>query len=261
MTALDLFHRQRSQGRVDLAVGARGLKRLREEGAAKVRLPPGSNEAILINTSGGLAGGDQFAVSVTAGRDAVLSLTTQAAERCYRTLGPPALVHAQCMAEDGSRLFWLPQELIIYDGASLERRLEADVAASSRFLAVETLVFGRQASGETVRSAVIKESWRIRREGRLVFAEEFGFDGALPKSLATFDGAAALATVVLVAEDAEEQLEATRQLLNEAGGASAWNGKLVARLLAPDGFGLRKTLVPLLRRLAGPQGLPRIWAG
>ncbi len=42
--------------------------------------------AVLLNTAGGLTGGDRFSVSATAADGSRLTLTTQAAERVYRAL-------------------------------------------------------------------------------------------------------------------------------------------------------------------------------
>jgi urease accessory protein len=254
------FSHQRAQGEIVLGVARRGLTRLREAGAAKVRFPEGGGEAILINTGGGLAGGDRFSSAISVGAGAALTVTTQAAERTYRSLGPAADVETRLEADAGACLMWLPQEMILFEGAALQRRLEAEIAASARFLAVESLVFGRKAMGEAARQVNLNDRWRIRRQGKLIFAEDLRIAGLRPATLATLQGSDAMATVVLVAADAERHLDAVRAFIGEAGGASAWDGKLVARLLAKDGFELRKRLIPLLSALAGGSGLPKVWS-
>lgn len=259
MTAEPVRH-QRSEGDVRLVMGPKGIIRLREAHAAKLRLPFGAPEAVLINTGGGLAGGDRFSFDIALAPDARLSVTSQAAERVYRSLGPAAEVDVRLSADDGASLMWLPQETILFDGAALSRRITADLAASARFLAVESIILGRAAMGETVASARLADRWRIRREGRLVFADDIAFDGPAPASPATLATAGAFATVLLVAPEAEALLAPVRALLGEAGAASAWSGKLVARLLATDGLALRKSLIPALAALAGDSGLPKTWA-
>ena len=259
MTAAALLA-QRSRGLVTLRFGCHGLVDLREEGSAKLRLPRGSREAILINTGGGLAGGDDFAFDLTVEADASLAVTTQAAERVYRSLGPPAAVRTRITAGADAVFAWLPQETILYDGAALTRRLDADLEAGARFLAVEPLLFGRAAHGEDIRSAKLRDCWRIRRNGRLIFADDAAFSGARPASAATLANALAMATVVLIAVDAERYLDPARALLDGSCGISAWNGKLVARLTAVDGLALRKVLVPLLVLLSGGVGLPKVWS-
>jgi urease accessory protein len=259
MTAMPIRH-QRSEGSIHLAVGPQGIIRLREAHAAKVRMPFGVPEAILINTSGGLAGGDRFAFDITAEENATLIITSQAAERVYRSLGPAAEVDVTLTVRPGASLMWLPQETILFDGAALSRRLTADLSGRSRFLAVESIIVGREAMGETVRQARLSDRWRIRQDGKLVFADDVAFDGAPPATATTLGEARAFATVVLVAPDAEDFLPRVRAAIGPRGAASAWSGKLVARLVARDGFDLRKSLIPALAALAGGGGLPKTWS-
>jgi urease accessory protein len=260
VTATPVSTHQRSHGEIVLGVEAKGLSRMREAGASKVRFPQGGSEAILINTGGGLVGGDCFRFDITAGADSTLTLTTQAAERVYRSLGSPASIDVALKAEAGARLHWLPQESIMFDGAALSRRIDADVAADARLLAVESVILGRAAMGETVAEASLRDRWRIRREGRLIFADDLAFTGAPPLSKATLGDARAFATVVLVSPDAEELFDPVRAMLDENSAASAWSGKLVARLRARDGFELRKVLIPVLSRIAEPSSLPKVWS-
>lgn len=259
MSAQAIRH-QRSEGEVLISMGPRGLKRLREAHSAKLRIPAGSHEAILINTGGGLAGGDRFTFAITAEENARLTVTSQAAERVYRSLGPAADVEVRLKAEAGATLLWLPQETILFDGAALTRRITADLAAGARFLAVESVILGREAMGETVRQAKLHDSWRIRQGGRLIFADDIAFDGPPPAGLATLGEARAFATVVLVSPRAEDVLDTARTFIGHRGSASAWGGKLVARLAARDGFELRKSLIPALTLLADGASLPRTWS-
>jgi urease accessory protein len=260
MTALAPTAHQRSEGEILLRVGTRGLVRMREAGAAKVRLPQGGHEAILINTGGGLAGGDHFTFDIGTEKDTTLVVTAQAAERVYRSLGPAANIDVKLTAARGSTLHWLPQESILFDGAALRRTITADLGPGARFLAVESIVLGRTAMGETVHHAALQDRWRIRREGRLIFADDLGFEGRPPVTTATLDSAKAFATVVLVDDSLEDQLELVRQTIGAAGSASAWSGKLVARLAARDSFELRKALIPALAVLAGGLALPKVWS-
>src|SRR5437870_336728 len=49
-------------------------------------------EAVIINTAGGIAGGDRLECSVAALPDASIAVTSQAAEKVYRALHEPACV-------------------------------------------------------------------------------------------------------------------------------------------------------------------------
>jgi urease accessory protein len=250
---------QRSRGHVHLRMDEHGVSILKEAGAAKVRLPFGGNEAILINTSGGLAGGDTVDVRVEAGARSELVVTTQAAERVYRTLGPPAEINISLKAENGSRLYWLPQETIVFDNSAVRRSINVDLAGDAVFLAVEAVVFGRREMNESVLSLLFIDHWRIHREGRLIHAEHMQLGSELPRSAATLASNTAIATLLFIGSGAEEKLGAARALLNEGSAASAWNGKLVARLLAKDGFELRKILVRLISAIVHPYALPKLW--
>lgn len=251
---------QRSEGAILLSMGPKGVRRMREAHSAKVRIPHGSSEAILINTGGGLAGGDRFSFTLTAEENARLTVTSQAAERVYRSLGPAADVEVTLTAQRGASLMWLPQETILFDGAALNRRIYAELAEDARLLAVESVILGREAMGETVSHARLHDRWRIRRQGRLIFADDLAFDGPPPETSATLGKARAFATVVLVSTEAEDLLDKVRAAIGSRGDASAWSGKLVARLLARDGFELRKSLIPALTLLANGAALPKTWS-
>ena len=103
---------------------------------------------------------------------AEVEATTPSAERIYRSDGPAASVATRLVLKPGARLFWLPQETLMFEGARLERRLELDTSGEAAFIVAETLVFGRLAMGESRIDATLRDSWRVRRDGRLVFADE-----------------------------------------------------------------------------------------
>jgi urease accessory protein len=259
MTAKARLLEQRSIGEVRLQVESHGVTNIRESGALKVRLPHGSNEAILINTGGGLAGGDAFAFEIGVGENAPLTVTSQAAERVYRTLGPAATVKTAITVSAGARLSWLPQETILYDGASLTRDYQVRLGDCAQFLAVEPIVFGRREMGETVEAVRLNDNWRIWREGRLAHAESLDIGPHMPVSPASLGDVRAMGTIIYAAEDAEDRLGSVREALGTMSGASAWNGKLIARMLAEDGFMLRKQIISALGALAGNEALPKIW--
>lgn len=250
--------------------GRTRLDVLHQEGAAKIRMPRVAGqglEAVLINTAGGLTGGDRLAWQVEAGPGASLEATTQACEKIYRASEGCAEVTCRMSAASGAWLAWLPQETILFDRAALSRRIEADLADDAEALIVESCIFGRQAMGERVARATFRDRWRVRRGGRLVHAEDFaiGPDVADTLSLAAAGGGRiAFATVLLVAPDAADRLEDIRRLLGPADGASAWQtggtGKLLARLAAGDGLTLRRRLIPVIKLLNKEAAVPKVWA-
>ena len=250
---------QRSVGEVTLRMERGGPAVIREFGASKCRIPKNSTEAILINTSGGMAGGDLISVNAIAGEGATLTLTSQTAERVYRSLGPAAEVNVSLKAVAEATLFWLPQETILFEQCALQRRLDVELHEQSTFLAVEPLVFGRHEMGEDINTLDISDRWNVRRGGRLLQTENFKIGPQMPRTSATLGDNRAMATLLFVSPDAENRLQALREVLSKNDGASAWNGKLVARLMARDGFHLRKTLIKVLIACVGENNLPKTW--
>ena len=264
--------RERSRGRARLGVkaGGRGGGRLDtffQEGCAKLRLPRedgGAFEAVVINTAGGLTGGDRFEVAVTVGAGAAASVAGQACEKIFKASAGTADVRTELIVEDGARLDWLPQPTILFERCDLRRTTDIRLAGSARLLAVESLVFGREAMGERLETAAIHDAWRVHRDGRLVLADAFAIDGPVADRLAgpaLLGANRATATVLLAAPDAEGFLAPVRELLGEASGpagASLVAGILVIRLAAPDGEALGRDLQRLLTFLRG-RPLPRVW--
>ena len=162
--------------------------------------------------------------------------------------------------EEGSRLNWLPHETILFDGASLDRRINIELNQSARFLGLEASIFGREASGENINSIFFREEWTIKLDGKLIHSDILRIEDALPNSKATLGDNRAIATIILVDPNAGAVLERLREKISGHGGASAWNGKLVARLVAKDGLILKKTIVSALSVLASPAELPKTWA-
>jgi urease accessory protein len=259
MTATARLLEQRSVGHVHLRMEHDGIAVMRESGSAKCRMPRGSHEAILINTSGGLVGGDSVHIKAEVGAGARLTLTTQAAERIYRTLGPPANVHVNLSVAKDAMLLWLPRESIFFEDSALVRSLNVDLAEGATFFAVEPMVFGRTEMGERLSKVSVVDRWNINCGGKLLHAEAFKLGPDWPKSKASFADSHATATLLLVSPEAEALLDKVRAVLGPQDGASAWNGKLVARLLAGDGFHLHKTLIQVLVACVGQEHLPKCW--
>jgi urease accessory protein len=253
-------------GRVRITKG--GIAELYQEGALRLRLPNVGagcgTEVVAINTAGGLTGGDRLDLTVTLDPGTTAALTTPASEKIYRSAGGEAVVANTVTLAQGSRLDWLPQPMILFDGARTRRALAADIAEDATLLAVEGVILGRTAMHEDVRSGAIHDSWRIHRGGRLVYADAFRAAGDLRAALAgtaTLGGARAFATLLYVAPNAEQRLDSARAGLRELAGhagASAWNGTLVARFLAADGQALVSAVGAFLTAFrAAP--LPRSW--
>ena len=239
-------------------------------GGARLVLPRGSpdgwTEAVLVNTAGGLTGGDRLSLAATLQDGAAARLVTQAAEKIYRSIRGPVVLRNSLSLGPGCHAEWLPQETILFDGAALDRRLDVDLAPDSRLLAVEATILGRTARGERVAYGSLRDSWRVRRADRLLFADSIRLEGEVARHAAgpaTLHGACAFATILHVAPDAAARLDPVRRALADVGeieaGASLVSGLLVARVVASDGLALRRALVPALARLRDERPASRLW--
>jgi urease accessory protein len=260
--------RARAEARGAFArVGARTEpERLFETGGLRWRFPRSSSpcEVAIVNTGGGVAGGDSYSMSLTLSEGAEVEATTPSAERIYRSDGPAAAITTRLALAANARLFWLPQETLIYEGARLERRLEVETSSEASFIIAETLVFGRLAMGESRIDASVRDSWRVRRDGRLVFADETRLEhaGATLDRKAVGGGARALSTIVASAANIEARLPDLRAALTAESsavetGASAFDGLIVVRLLAASSDRLRPALLASIVALGGRK--PRLW--
>jgi urease accessory protein len=257
----------RSVGALDLSSkcvnGQSAIDRFRTAGAMKALFARSEDvQAILINTSGGLTGGDRLRVSATAGAHSSLTLTTQAAERAYRADTGHAEINTDLRVGDGARLNWLPQEMILFEKSSLRRKLTVELAPTARFLMVEPIVFGRTAMGERLSQVAFEDRVRINRAGEPLFWDGFDLGARAEVHLnrsGIARGARAMASLLYVAPDAESFLPKLRSALPETGGVSLLAEDVLAlRLLAVDSFELRQSLVPILEALTQHQ-MPTSW--
>jgi urease accessory protein len=249
--------------------GATRLARLYQDGCGKIRLPhthSSALEAVLINTAGGLTGGDRMQWSAEVAAAGHMVLTTQACERIYRSIEGPASVQTRLGVGSGAHLDWLPQETILFAGSQLDRRIEIDLAEGASLTALEAILLGREAMGETAIDARLRDNWRIRRNGRLVHAEATLLGGTLAErdGLSLLAGRRAFATLLHIAPDAGQcarRLAHVRSLLPDDPriAASANGERLVIRALAQSGLALRRLIVPILAQLSGAGTLPRLW--
>ena len=258
---------QRSHGEGAVAFDGARLTGLRQKGSAKVLLPRvrGVPEIVFLNTSGGLTAGDtlDYRIALEGGARAVA--TTQAAERAYRAEGTPARVSVHHRVGPGGWLDWLPQETILFDHSALARETTIELATDAGVLMLEAVILGRAAMGETLRELQFSDHRSILRAGKPVFFEPFQHNSNIlakgPRN-ALFGPNRAFATLVLCAPGAEDAVGAARAALTEPGvegAASGFDGKCVIRLLAADGWPLRRQILQLMGALRRGAAPPRVW--
>lgn len=259
----------RAKGGVNLSSKRRGdesvIDSLHQSGCLRVLFPRSGKalDAVLINTSGGVTGGDNIAVSATAGPGSETTLTTQAAERAYRAQpNQTGRISTTLKVDAGGVLNWLPQELLLFDGSSLDRSLDVKLTADAVALLVEPVVFGRTSMGETLTNISFRDRISVARDGCPIYRDGVALHGNVAAQLARpaiGQGMIAMANIVYAAPDAYTRLPAVRRLLPATGGVSLLaKDLLVGRIMAADSYLLRCALIPIIEQLSGA-AVPRTW--
>lgn len=260
---------QRAQGRAHLGFVAKNgktkLADLHQSGCVKALLPRNHADRIdgvLINTAGGVTGGDELSYSAALGDNTSLCLTTQTAERIYKSLGGDGQINTQFDLGENTALDWLPQETILFEDSRLRRTLNINMPASASALLLEPIVLGRRAMGETLQSCFMSDQWRIHRDGKLAYADALRItDPTTLTGTATIGENRAFATLVYIAPDAMARRDQMQSLLNfdaVTAATSAWNDCLVTRFIASDAQPLRAALIATLTQFRA-HPLPRVW--
>ena len=269
---------ERGNGRASLHLhrcdGATRLAGLYQKAPLRLLFPRGERgfpmTAVLVTTSGGIAGGDRLAVEIDCAAGSEATLVGQAAEKLYRSTGADAGISTALSVAAGARLEWLPQETILFDRARLVRQTDIALAGDARLLAVDQLTFGRLARGERFAEGRLLDRWRVRIDGRLAWVEQLRLDGDVAGRLDRrfgFAGAEASAMLLFRGPEADGLLPQVRDAMTDGNcraGAGLVNGLLLARLLGPATAvrNLLARLVGLLRAAAFglPAAAPRVWA-
>jgi urease accessory protein len=267
----EVFAANRAVGRASLAVAATegGTVRthVHEAGSLRLRFPngqvDGTLDAVIVNTAGGMTGGDRFDFDIKVGAEAKLAVTTAAAEKIYRSLGPLTEIAVKLGVGRGGKLIWLPQETILFDQIRLQRTIDVTMASGAGLLLSEATVFGRGAMGEAVHEGHFFDRRRVRVDGRLVFAETIGLDGNITQRLAqrAVTRAGVAIGSVLKIPVSDQDTAAMRSIQDSCVGEvgiSIWNGFALARLVARDGATLHHDLGNVLEGF-GVHPLPRLW--
>src|SRR5215468_2598241 len=228
-------------------------------------------EVVIINSSGGVVGGDRLEIEVVALNRASVSVTTQAAEKIYRALDRPARISTKLKASESARLAWLPQETIVFNGARIARQTEIDLCSGAEIIALEWLVLGRIESGEEVLGGYVLDSWRIRLDGRLVWADGFLVADEMFAHLhrrALLSRWKAIGTLIYFGPCLDVRLGILREIaasLDCRCAATIVGAIIVVRVAAEASVDLKQGLRSLLDRFSlelepGPFGVPKMWS-
>ncbi|MDP2821302.1 MAG: urease accessory protein UreD [Sulfuritalea sp.] len=232
---------------------------------------PGVCHAIVLHPPAGIAGGDQLDIRIEAAEAVHALLTTPGAGKWYRSGGAQAVQTVSLKVGAGATVEWLPQESIVFSGAAARMNTDVNLEPGARFIGVETLCFGRRASGETFERGSLRLATDIRIDERLLWRERGVIDGgsALLQSPIGLAGFSVCSTVLVAGSDIEpETLRACRAVTsNEAGarcGVSALPQLFVGRYLGHSAQAAREWFVALWQLLrpallGRPAQTPRIW--
>jgi len=228
-------------------------------------------EAVLINTAGGIAGGDRLECAVTALANASIAVTSQAAEKVYRALSEPARMATKLKAYEAARLAWLPQETIIFDGGRLSRQTEIELSSGAELLALEWLVLGRAAHGEEIAGGHITDSWRVKKDGRLIWADGLrATDETFPHlhRKALLANCKAIGTLIYFGPNLGERLERSREIARSLEcrcAATSVGGLMIVRFASEASYDLRVALRSFLEQFGRELGpgsfrVPKMWS-
>ena len=228
-------------------------------------------EAVLINTAGGIAGGDRLEYAVTTLANASIAVTSQAAEKVYRALSEPARLVTKLKACEAAKLAWLPQETIVFNWARLSRETEIDLSSGAELLALEWLVLGRAAHGEEMAGGHIADSWRVRKDGRLIWADSFRATDETFLHLhrkALLSNCKAVGTLIYFGPYLDRRLEFLRDIspsLECQCAATSVGGLIIVRFAAQLSSDLRLALRSFLQQFSrelgpGPFRVPKMWS-
>jgi len=228
-------------------------------------------EAVLVNTGGGIAGGDRLEYGVTALANASIAVTSQAAEKVYRALSASAHSATRLKVCAGAKLAWLPQETILFNWARLSRTTEIEITEGAELLALEWLVLGRAAHGEKVTGGHIVDRWRVKKDSRLIWADTFrATDETFPhlQRKALLSDCKAFGTLVYFGPHLDARLELLRDIVPARGcycSMTSVSGLIIARFAAGTSFEARLALRGFLQHLGGELGghpfrVPKMWS-
>jgi urease accessory protein len=228
-------------------------------------------EAVIINTAGGIAGGDRLECDVTALANASIAVTSQAAEKVYRALSEPARITTKLKAFEAAKLAWLPQETIIFNSGRLSRETEIELSSGAEVLALEWLVLGRAAHGEEMVCGHITDSWRVKKDGRLIWADSFRLTDEMFPHLhrkALLSSCKAVATLIYFGPFLDRRLELLRDIAPSLSchcAATSVGGLIIVRFATEVSSDLRDALRSFLQQFnrelgPGPFRVPKMWS-
>jgi len=219
------------------------------------RAGDGSLCQMMLNISGGMAGGDRLRTTIEFERDAHAVLITASAAKAYRTRNEPAVQETHIRLERGAIVEYLPDHLIPHAGAAVEQTLRIEMGQSSRAIMYDALAAGRIGRGERWRFRELTSTTMITSATRPLYLNRSRITPASQPldQPGWMEGYNYLATMV-VAADSDRDWTALvaafdsvlRRVTGVQGGASAMAyGGCVARFITATADALNRTAMTL----------------
>jgi urease accessory protein len=155
------------------------IARRRHEGPLLIQRPfyepDGTCQVYLIHPPGGVVGGDELMLTFEARGGARALITTPGATKLYRSPGVGSRVSQNLRVSGGAALEWLPQETIVYAGASASTSMSVQLDDTSHFVGWDVTCLGQDNRGLV--HGQLTQKWQLERGGRLLWTERAEIEG------------------------------------------------------------------------------------
>jgi len=216
-------------------------------------LPPSYRDQVplltIVNSSGGVLGGDRLDMAIRLGPGATLSVRPQAATKVYRSDRGTAYSGCRFTLGAGARLDYLADEIIPFAGSDYTQTTQVDIAADATMLLAEIVTAGRIARGERFAFTRLAMDLQCTSGGTLLLRDRSDLQPAVHRlndaailGDATVWGSYYLLTARAVEAALIEELDdALRTVGDGTGGATAGPIGVVGRVISTSLDAVRST--------------------
>ena len=259
---------QRSFGELDIKFRNNDIIKLFQKGASKAIIPnvdDALQQMILINTAGGITSGDNYSTSIELDNSSMCT-STQAAEKIYKGISNPGIVDVEVNLKNNSNMYWLPQEMILFNNCNIRRKININIEDNSNFLMSESIVFGRTSMKEKFTTGLYSDFWKIHKNKKLVHVEASntnGYTADIFAKAATFNKNCAINIIIGIGDLILKKGEIIKNNLKNSkmshSEVSIWDEKLIIRTISIDNYHLRFALENILSYFFR-NSIPKIWS-
>ncbi len=259
---------EKSFGKLDIKFKNNEILKFYQEGSSKAIIPnvdEDLNQMILINTAGGITSGDKFSTCIELD-NSFLCTSSQAAEKIYKGLNNPGNINVEINVKNNSCIYWLPQEMILFNNCNIKRNINVNISKCSNLLMCESIIFGRTSMKEKFTKGLYLDFWQISQNEKLVHTEALntdGYDASVFSKVATFNSNCALNTIIGVGKEILNKAEIIKKNLKEnsmsTSEISIWDEKLIIRTMSIDNYHLRFAVKNILSYFF-KKNIPKIWS-